>query len=241
MKTNHRHFDHRWEKVYSESSGKHLNRYPFGELVSVFFRSLRDLRTEHKSAEQIRVLELGCGAGNNLPVPFNEGMATFGIDGSMSALEVAQSRFSEKARAPYLTLGDFCYLPFANDVFDIVLDRESVCSNVTEGIKRVFEEVSRVLRPGGLYISFMYSTDDGHYLRACNEVGHAERVESSTFSNFTGGTFAGTGNIHFFDTQEITDLCRGRLEILSLSVSKMERLLPESGNQRAEFILVARK
>jgi SAM-dependent methyltransferase len=140
-----------------------------------------------------------------------------------------------------LTKGDFCYLPFADNVFDLVLDRESVCSNLSAGINRVFAEVWRVLRPGGLYLSFMYSTDDGHYKRACSEAGHAERVEFSTFSNFKSGTFAGTGNIHFFDHPEIVELCRGRFEILSLSESKMEQIFPAAGNQRAEFILVARK
>ena len=58
-------FDNSWEtSIYSK--GKHINSYPYGELVSVFFNSLKYLKTGIKTKEEMKILELGCGAGNNL-------------------------------------------------------------------------------------------------------------------------------------------------------------------------------
>ena len=66
-----------WEsEVYSKH--KQLNRYPYGELVSVFFNSLKYLKTG-----RLRILELGCGAGNNLWFFSELGHLVYGIDGSI--------------------------------------------------------------------------------------------------------------------------------------------------------------
>ena len=239
--TRPRHFDPRWEQVYAASRGRHLNRYPFGELASVFFRSLRLLATGAAEPGGRRVLELGCGAGNNLALPLNEGMGAFGVDGSASAIGICRGRYREGEHQPSLCVADFCYLPYAQESFDLVIDRESVCSNDSAGIERVFAEVARVLKPGGLYLSFMYSLEDGHRLQALAEPGLAVEIEPGTFSEFREGTFAGTGRIHFFSREEIEGLCRGRLEILALSHSRTDQLLPEARNLHAEYILVARK
>jgi len=239
--TAQRHFDPRWERIYATSEGQHLNRYPFGDLVSVFFRCLRHLDSGTASADAMRVLELGCGAGNNLMMPLNEGMGSFGVDGSISAIRISRDRCRDAPAVPRLCVADFCYLPYAQESFDLVIDRESVCSNDSAGIERVFAEVARVLKPGGLYLSFMYSLEDGHRLQALAEPGLAVEIEPGTFSEFREGTFAGTGRIHFFSREEIEELCRGRLEILGLSHSRTDQLLPEGRNLRAEYILVARK
>ena len=50
-----------WEKtIYA--SGKQLNLYPYDSVVSFIFRSYPRQKPRH----QVHVLEIGCGAGNNL-------------------------------------------------------------------------------------------------------------------------------------------------------------------------------
>ena len=54
--------DSKWEKLYA--NGEQLNRYPFGDFVSVYFNSLKYLPLYSSSV--LEVLEIGYGSTNNL-------------------------------------------------------------------------------------------------------------------------------------------------------------------------------
>jgi len=91
-----------WEsEIYSQ--GHHLNRYPFDAVVSFLFR----YRPRDKPREQTDVLEIGCGAGNNLWFAAREGFRVAGIDGSESAISFAQKRFESEKLSGDLRVGNF--------------------------------------------------------------------------------------------------------------------------------------
>ncbi|MCS6243447.1 MAG: hypothetical protein H2172_06260 [Opitutus sp.] len=53
--------DPAWEDaIYSQ--GRHLNRYPFDAVVSFVYR----YRPTGRAPQEIRILEVGCGAGNTV-------------------------------------------------------------------------------------------------------------------------------------------------------------------------------
>ncbi len=231
-------FDPLWETLYSSSDGKHLNKYPYGVLVSVFFQNLKHIKTE---SIKYNVLEVGCGVGNNLPVFLNEGFECYGIDGSPSVIEIAQKRLSNWNKSLHLDVGDLVNLPYSSNFFDIVVDRQAIYANTKENIGIIFDEVSRILKPGGIFISFLYNTNDYHMDMIRSDEGFAEAIEENTYTNFKGGTFEGAGITHFFTCEEILDLCSDRLEVISLSESRKDAIYPKNYNELAEFILIARK
>jgi len=93
------------------------------------------------------VLEIGCGRGGGTAHVFErfEPRSLIGLDLAAAAVKRARARYGR----PGLRFvgGDAEQLPFANASFDAVLNVES--SHCYPNTQRFFEEVSRVLRPGG--------------------------------------------------------------------------------------------
>lgn len=132
-----------WESRYA--AGSALNRYPFDQVVSFMFR-------HGKPGD--RVLEIGCGAGNNVWFLAREGFVAAGIDISPSAIAAAEARLAADGLEADLRVGDFHQLPWPDDDFDFVVDRSAlVCSNEQ---KRALVEIARVLRPHGRFLSMEF-------------------------------------------------------------------------------------
>jgi len=91
----------------------------------------------------LRILDCGCGTGNNLRMLRAHGRA-IGIDLTFSGLAYAR-RQGERliARASALTL------PFSADTFDLVTSFDVIYAFDDDLAAQALQEVHRVLRPGG--------------------------------------------------------------------------------------------
>ena len=99
-----------------------------------------------------RVLEIGCGRGFNLLslARRNSDVAFVGID--LTPWHVRAARLVAWPRRNLdVHEGDFHGLPYADESFDVVFSVEAICHAVD--VYRVVEEVRRVLRPGGRFVS----------------------------------------------------------------------------------------
>ena len=184
-----------WEKLHAS---RHWGRYPAEDLVRTLMRrySDRDLR------KKTRVLEVGCGAGANLTFFVKEGFQVYGIDGAPSAIANASRLLSglcDGQQVCELHVGDFSRLDYADEMFDVVVDYISLCTNTVADIKATLGEVRRVLKPGG----FFYSRGFGS-----NTSGAATGVviEPGTTLNPLEGPCRDMGTSHFFDEDEIRAL-----------------------------------
>ena len=88
-----------------------------------------------------RILEIGCGAGQQLLVNYPD-RRTFGIDVDASAIALGKSLAATVA----FTRGMAEALPFKSDHFDLVFARVSLPYT---DIARSVREIHRVLKPGG--------------------------------------------------------------------------------------------
>jgi ubiquinone/menaquinone biosynthesis C-methylase UbiE len=99
-----------------------------------------------------RVLDVGCGAGQELlPFVTEKGALGFGMDIAPTVGRVGREMYAAhapSARASFLR-GRAEALPFPSGSFDVVICRLALPYTHNE---RAFAEVARVLRPGGKYL-----------------------------------------------------------------------------------------
>lgn len=195
-------FDTSWEKQ-KYSKIKQLdsfpyekgNRYPYDLLVTIVARSF--FKVPKKERGKIRMLDLGCGTGNNAQFLAENGFDVYGIDCSGSAVEICKEKFSKMRLKGNFIAGDFLELPYKDDFFDLAIDRESLYANKLSDIKKSIKQVYKKLKKGGLFVSFMYSSNHP-------DKKFGKEVEPNTFSNFSKeSTFHERGVAHFAPLNEI--------------------------------------
>lgn len=142
-----------WDEIYSGGGG---SRYPYSEVVAFVSRF-----ATRKSPDQTRVLELGCGRGNNLWFLLREGFRAVGIDISSDALAAGSQMLRAEGHVPELLTGTFTALPFVRDSFDVVIDRGSLVCCPPGWLAAALDEVKRVLNPGGRFLFTPYRDTRG--------------------------------------------------------------------------------
>jgi SAM-dependent methyltransferase len=227
-----------WEDlIYAK--GKHINRYPFGELVSLFFNSLSHLRTT--PSERRSVLELGCGAGNNLWFFAENGFRTVGIDASPTACQLAANRINERGVNAEIHNMSFDTLDQLNDSFDIIIDRAATYCGDFETRRNWWDKALKLLKPGGIVISVNFDKESIWYQKAISEPGFAKKVAADTFTDFAYGALVDTGVSHFVDVESLQQLFMG-LETLNILHHHCHSVIhAESDYRYSELIYIGRK
>ncbi len=206
-------FNPLWEEeIYAQ--GRHLNRCPYDFVVSfLHYHAPRD-----RPRSDVHVLEVGCGAGNNLWFAARQGFRVSGIDGSASAIEFARRRFAEDHLSGDLRVGDFTALPFGDGSVDLVVDRGALCACSRPVVGRALAEVGRVLKPGGRLLFNPYS--DRHSAMASGVRG----ADGFTVDITVG--LPGVGPIRFDSRQDGETMLRGWTLLSLLHVESIEMLQP---------------
>lgn len=198
-------FDQRWESsVYA--AGRQHNRWPDDSFIGAFF----GLFARSPDRKAVKILEIGCGVGNNLWFFAREGFTAFGVDGSETAVRVAKQRMAVEEWSADVRIGDFTQLEFADEVFDFVLDRGSMTHNRRAGIEAATKEVARVLKPGGWFFSQMLSDDFSD-----RALGQANR--DGSYDNFSSGYFASIGTTFFASPDDMRGFLDDRFVLKTLS------------------------
>jgi ubiquinone/menaquinone biosynthesis C-methylase UbiE len=91
-----------------------------------------------------RVLDIGCGTGQQTVLFKNKGFDVVGIDISIGLVGVANKKLCEGI----CMASDACQLPFPDARFDAVTSAGSTVNHIPD-YHRFFEEAGRVLKPGG--------------------------------------------------------------------------------------------
>jgi SAM-dependent methyltransferase len=96
-----------------------------------------------------RLLDLGCGTGNNLQIFSEKWCSLTGIDTSREKLEIARKKHGDRAEFILAQPGD---IPFSDNEFDIVTIINFL--ETIENPRKVIEEAVRVCR-GRIFIGFL--------------------------------------------------------------------------------------
>ncbi|HEY9078861.1 class I SAM-dependent methyltransferase [Magnetovibrio sp.] len=208
-------FNERWEKdIYAE--GLQLNHYPHHTVVSHVMR----FGAGSPDKSLIKVLDIGCGAGNNLVFIASAGFQAFGIDGSASAVAFAKRRLEREHLSADARVGDFANLPWPDNFFDLVIDRCALSHNRRATIEATLDEIKRTLKPCGELYSELWS--DAHF-----EKNYGTPLGDGSCEVFSEGTFKPIGTTFFASLRDIDDLFASRFTITTKNHMTCEHMIEQ--------------
>jgi len=188
------------KRMYDDHTGSSYEEARYGDPYKEQYRQIRnaalvDLISENfGNNDSLRILEIGCGTGMTLTY-----LATLpnchelhGLDFSQTMLSQAQQKLSGVENPFRLAQGDSFELPFAENIFDVIYSTRFIHQFKHDDKKRIYREMLRVLKPGGLVINEFYSRHSkwSLYLRGLREFPGANQCPSrSEVSDIVGGPY----------------------------------------------------
>ncbi|HNU81236.1 MAG TPA: class I SAM-dependent methyltransferase [Candidatus Paceibacterota bacterium] len=103
-----------------------------------------------------KLLDLGCGYGEDLVHFQKEDFEVYGIDVSKEMVKEAE----KKSQGAKVSVSSFEKLPYDEETFDIIFSRYAL--QHSDKITPIFKEVSRVLKKGGEFV-FLVTHPIRHY------------------------------------------------------------------------------
>lgn len=138
------------DDVYRMRRAKGERGWSSGELTDWYLDRLAEW-IEGQWLSPVRVLELGCGAGDQALMLAERGHQVTGIDISPVAIDWAREKAAARGLDARFLEGSVLDLPFPDGSFDWVLDGSCWHCIVGEDRRRFLPEIRRVLRPGGIF------------------------------------------------------------------------------------------
>ena len=183
-------FSKEWEDIYCQQL--QLCKWPWSDLISYVMRYARpkDIRA--------KILELGFGAGANIPFYKSLNADFYGIEGSETVVAKVKDAYPEYSKN--LICGDFTKEILFDNKFDIIIDRASITHNSTETIKNTIKLIKEKLNKDGKFIGIdWFATDHSEFDK------NGELIDNNT-KILNNGYFAGVGEVHFSDDKHIKEL-----------------------------------
>lgn len=218
-----------WNDAYKNNS--HMSTWPWSDLVSCVYRYANPKDGYH------HVLELGCGAGANIPFFLALNCNYHAIEGS----QVITTKLVEthpQLKGKIITC-DFSKIHISefNGCFDLIVDRGSITHNDTLAIRRILESTMRYLRPGGKFIGIdWFSTNHSDFLKG-------DSIDRYTKTNLPKDSqFAKIGQVHFSNEEHIKELFTDAgLIIERLEHKERVSILPNNNHHFASWDIIAYK
>ncbi len=221
--TSPRSFDPVWTELYE--AGEQLCRWPWDAIVTFV---LREAPRDRPRAE-VRILEVGCGAGPNLWFAAREGFSVAGVDASPPAIAEGRRRFEADGLEADLRVADFVDLPFPDACFDLAIDRAAITCAGLSVARRAIAELERVLVPGGKLFFNPYSD------RHSSARGGIPGPDGVTAA-IDRGALTGVGQICFYSRSDVDSVFGPGWELL-----QVEHVEATGADTRADWRVVARK
>jgi len=122
-------------------------------------------RSELQKVRSGLVLDIGCGAGDDVKWCEENGIKAFGIDPVDKMCQLAKETINQPEN---IKLGSYEDIPFANQYFDLVMGRFSL--HYLKDFRAAYREIARVLKTGGqLLLTVSHPTFDAFRISRTKE------------------------------------------------------------------------
>jgi SAM-dependent methyltransferase len=167
-----------WNNIYKNK--KHLSIWPWSDIVSLVSRFCNKIINNKNS----KVLELGCGAGANIPFFLSKKNQYFGIDKSEYIINFLKKKYKKKV---ILFYGDFENNKIFDKKYDLIFDRAALTHNKKNSIKQTIKLIHKSLKKNSIFIGVdWYSADTTYYNK-----------NKKNFQKFNKGSFKNIGGVYF--------------------------------------------
>jgi SAM-dependent methyltransferase len=150
-----------------------------------------------------RILDLGCGTGNDVVRLANVGFQVTGLDYSSIALEQTAKKLP--ALTSFVQADMAQPLPFAASGFDAVMSNVAMHMFSDSITRKLFAEIRRIVRPHGLFVFHLNALEDRPLRNQFNPA--VKEIEPDYVLEQNGQT------MHFFSEAYIRDLLSSWSEI----------------------------
>ena len=218
-----------WHQIYS--AGEQLNKYPYDFIVSSYFRH-RPVRDE---ANPVKILDLGCGAGNNAFFCAENDAQVLAVDFSTAALDVFMQRADDKGLTERIRTQQVDFEDFELDEsgFDMIIDRLAVSHVSQQHALSIYDRVYELMNVGGIVLASLFTTEHLH-----KDFGEYDE-QNDIWSNFKGGIFENLKTAYFYNENNVRHLFR-KFTLLSLVRSTEKNVLADN-DQSEIWNIVAQK
>jgi ubiquinone/menaquinone biosynthesis C-methylase UbiE len=155
------------------------------------------------------------------------------LDAAPEGVRLTRDRVGLNVDDARITVGDFINLPYEDQCFDAVIERASLCCNLSDDLRAALSEIERVLKPGGVFIGVDMYGENTTDLQFGTPLGDGD------YNAFTDGIFVHSQEVHAFTPEQISKFFTN-FEIESLERVSAANLLADDHN-RETYNLIARK
>lgn len=155
-----------WSEFHKNRLESNYPLWPVEAMVKVFFGNY--LENKPKLERGMKVLDIGCGFGNNLLPFYVKGLKCHGVEISQEIVDVAvQALAGRSIHDMEFKVGNNRSLPYPDDFFDILISNNVIhYESSEENILKAFLEYKRVLKKGGTLFLMTVGPEHTIYKRA---------------------------------------------------------------------------
>lgn len=178
-----------WDRIYRRN--EQISVWPWSDLVSIVMRYAKP------TTNDLKVVELGCGAGANIPFFLSLGVEYFSVEASEVIVSRLHRIYPELEKN--IIVGDFTEI-LPSGEFDLMVDRGALTCNKTDAIQVCLQRCYEQLKPDGKYIGVDWLSTK------CSSFSQGEVEDDWTRVNFPSGPFEDQARLHFSDKAHLFHL-----------------------------------
>lgn len=171
-----------WSEFHATKAKTSYPKWPNEPMLKTLFGSYSTNPVRPQS--DWRVLDVGCGFGNNL-VPFAEmGCECHGVEIDSEICRLAEGVLTDRGYRTSIVEGHNRALPYPDDHFDLLLSVATIHYEGTEErVRQALREFRRVTKPGGRVYIATAGPQHEIYKRAEVLGGHRFKIKDYDFRN----------------------------------------------------------